>query len=79
MKNKIKYYLKNIGWLMLSLGILSIPFQCFYPQIFPYNSIFMLVSIVFQLIGWNEPFFFMKNKNKSMLSRWVERVPMPSK
>lgn len=55
-KNTKLFYLKNFGILiMLPIGIISVPIQFFYPQIFPYNAIWLGISALFQIIGFSEP------------------------
>lgn len=62
-KNKISFYLKNIGiFIMLPIGILLLPIQVYYPPILPYNTIWLCVSLLFQIVGWNEPTYFLAER-----------------
>jgi hypothetical protein len=53
-KNKTRYVCKHIGLVLLIVGLVLMVGQAF-----PASSITLIISLVFQLIGFNEPFWFL--------------------
>ena len=60
--NKKIWIIKHIGLGLLGVGLISLPFQSVYPRVFPYNVIIIVISLIFQIIGWKEPVWFLTNK-----------------
>ncbi len=54
------YVAKHIGLTLLIVGFVMLVLQiCGMNQMFPLDTIIILVSIIFQIIGWREPYWFM--------------------
>ena len=67
--SKPKYICKQVGILLLIIGSTTFLLQIIFELIFPLLPIIFGLSLVFQIIGWNEPVFFLtdkwiKNKNE---------------
>lgn len=59
---KILYYIKNIGLLLLYLGIILATLQFIGMPTFPYSTIILVISVIMQLVGYKESFWFFKNR-----------------
>ena len=68
MLNKKRYVMKQIGWIIVLVSIFySIPVHIFvllgmYRYVFIYGIFIAIISVVLQVVGWNEPLWF-ENKN----------------
>ncbi len=55
--SKPKYICKHVGFLLLIIGSITFPIQTF-----PATTIIFVLSLIFQIIGWKEPVFFLTDK-----------------
>ena len=60
-KNKIIFVIKHIGLVMIPIGLILVVLQFIIPSVFPTSIIILIISIIFQLIGWRESFWFLKD------------------
>ena len=59
-KNKTTFVVKHIGMGLLAVGILLLLGQIsISPKFFPTSIIVTVVSLLLQVIGWKEPFWFL--------------------
>jgi RsiW-degrading membrane proteinase PrsW (M82 family) len=67
MKHNFKFYLKQIGFLLIPVIMLMLfvgaIFSLFNVEYFVIFFIVCVISTIFQSIGWNEKFFFIKEPN----------------
>jgi len=59
-QNEGLYRLKHIGLVMCAIGVLLMILQFMRHDYFPYSTIALIVSIIFQLLGWKEPLWFLR-------------------
>ena len=64
--SKPKWICKHIGFSLLIIGCVILPFQIILKLDFPLSLIIFPLSLIFQFIGWNEPIFFLTDK-------WVKK------
>ena len=64
--NKTKYFLKNIGFVLLILGWAFLIYTLINSNKITsiISVVLIIISLIFQFIGWKEPFFFFKNWRK---------------
>ena len=63
-KNKARWIIKHIGLGLLLVGFVLLVLQIFGYLPFPYAAIVCLISIVLQVIGFNEPIWFLIEKEE---------------
>ncbi len=65
-RNINKFVLKHAGLTLLFVGALMTFLQfCGLNQMFPLSVVIYIISLIFQFIGWNEPFVLLVTKKES--------------
>ena len=65
-KNINKYTLKHVGAVLFLVGFVMLILQLSGSnQMFPLNTLILAISLIFQIIGWNEPWFLWITKKGS--------------
>ncbi len=57
-RNNTRFIIKHIGLGLLGVGLILTVFQFWIPKVFPASTIITAISLIMQVIGCKEPFWF---------------------